>query len=165
MKVEPMFKNVLRSVVAFLLLGTVASFALVQESVVTIDSKKLGTGTSTTTTSNTQSPYALFIQAGGANGRLVGKGYLKIARVITYPMTVTAGTISFATATTTNGGGTTGGATSTAISSTATLSGFIKPRTGAPVPYVLIVDTTGTVGLTITGGSALTGTGKVKIEL
>ena len=137
-----MAKNILRSVVAFCLLGTVASFAVVTEPSVTVESRQM------------DSNMKLTVQAGGVNGRLTGKGKLVIPRVITYPLTVTDGTIAFAI-----GSGT---ATTT---TTATLNGFIKPRTGAPAPFILIVDTDGTIDLTITGGSALVGFGNVKIKI
>lgn len=79
--------NLLRASVAFCLLATVASAAVIQQ--YSVESSIDFTGTGVTAT----------ISAAGANGQLKGKGQLKLFKTAIYPLTVTTGTIGVDTVT------------------------------------------------------------------
>lgn len=158
-----MSKNILRSLVAVCLLGTVACFAAPGDASTIIDVKVLttsGTGNNNNTTTGYVSPrtgeqvgngMTISIKAAGANGQLKGKGRLQVRKAVAYPIEVTSGTVTSETQTASGNSGS--GASSAGLSSvtTTTLNGFVKPRVGTSVPFVLVATGSDvTMTLTIT---------------
>ena len=137
-------RHIVRVIVAICLLGTVAGFAA--DRVASINMTKIDFGDA-----------VVDIQAAGLNGRLTGRGKMQVGRAVTYPIVVTDGSFTIGLLT---------GSTRTTVR-IITLNGFIKPRVGAPVPFVLLMRTTGRGTMTITtpnGVNPLIGFGKVTLK-
>lgn len=157
-----MRKNILRTVVALCLLGTVASFAGPGDVSAVIDVNVISQGTANNNNNNNNNSLtgvgrinksngngmSIYISAAGYNGQMKGRGRMQVLKSVTYPITITSGGVAFATTNSGGNNGNNGGTSST--SRTTTLNGFLKPRVGAPIPFVLVATNTGTVTMTMT---------------